>query len=159
MATYEPPPSIAQQHWLANYAVGNMVPSSGFGKVYVVEAGVEHEHSDGEVLTECLATHYELRSVKKSRSFADRRKTFLGFAQLQNDGAQAAQIDSAVGFEYVKETNWGSVEGVSRGLPVQVFEGSRPPVQLAWAVAKVENKTEVSVGNYLQKEGLASNIL
>lgn len=111
--------------------------------IYVVRAGVEHKSKVGEVLTECLATRYEMHAVRRSRLSTSRQKKFLGFTQLQNDGAQAAQIESVVGFKYSKETHFVKVEGVSRSIPVQSFKGNRPPENITWGMPMVVNKTEV----------------
>lgn len=118
--------------------------STSFGKLFVIEGNAEHEYADGEVLTELSPTHIELRQIKKARGSVYRVKTFLGFAQLRNEGPTANQIDSAVGFEYLKETYWGTVEGMSRGMPTQVHESNRAPVNIVWGMPEAANKTEVS---------------
>lgn len=127
-----------------DYYVGRFAPREGLGQVAVIEGTSEKSYEYGEILAEIQPTRYELRHIRKSRTQLMRNKTFLGFAQLQNDGDAASQIESVIAFEYVKETYWGTLEGVSRGMPIRVHESGRPAVQIVWGIPEVLNKTDVS---------------
>lgn len=127
-----------------DYFIGRFAPKANLGQVAVIEGTAEKIYEDGEILSEIQPTRYELRKIHKSRKQLMRNKTFLGFAKLQNDGDTASEIESVIAFEYVKETYWGTLEGVSRGMPIRVHESGNPAVQIMWGIPEVLNKTDVS---------------
>lgn len=107
------------------------------------------EYEDGEVLVEHEPIRYELRDIKKDKirtsSHPDPR--VLGSTVLANDVGHTNNVESVITFSYDKIIYWGTIEGVARGLPTEVYENPKlPPVNLGptgWGFKINETKTEV----------------
>lgn len=64
---------------------------------------------------------------------------------LVNEGEQSATIETVMSYQYDKVLYWGTVEGVSRGLPTEVFETGKPKVQVNWGLSETLKKVDVSL--------------
>lgn len=107
------------------------------------------EYEDGEVLVEHEPIRYELRDIKKDkwRTSYNRDTRVLGTAVLANSDARSAAVETVISYTYEKIIYWGTIEGVARGLPTEVYENPKlPPVNLGptgWGFKINETKTEV----------------
>lgn len=107
------------------------------------------EYEDGEVLVEHEPIRYELRDIKKDRIRTSHHPDprVLGSAVLANTVDHSNAVETVITFTYDKIIYWGTIEGVARGLPTEVFENPKlPPVDLGktgWGFRINETKTEV----------------
>lgn len=76
-----------------------------------------------------------------------RNRTLLGATQLVNDGDTTNLVESVITFEYDRELYWGTLEGVSRGIPTDVYETGKPVMQISWGLRKTAAKPDVSRGD------------
>lgn len=113
------------------------------------------EYEDGEVLVESEPTKYELRDIKKDkwRTSYNRDPRVLGTAVLANNGEYSNTVETVISYTYDKVIYWGTIEGVARGLPTEVFENAKlPGVNLGatgWGFKINETKTEVNYPFFL----------
>lgn len=114
-----------------------------FGKIYF------QEYEDGEVLVEHEPIRYELRDIKKDkfRTSLHPDPRVLGSRVLANGEDHTMDVESVIDYTYDKIIYWGTIEGVARGLPTEVYENPKlPPVNLGptgWGFKINETKTEV----------------
>lgn len=109
------------------------------------------EYEDGEVLVEHEPIRYELRDIKKDkwRTSYGRDLRVLGSTILanSNDPERSNTVETVISYTYDKINYWGTIEGVARGLPTEVYENPKlPPVNLGptgWGFKINETKTEV----------------
>lgn len=107
------------------------------------------EYEEGEVLVEHEPIRYELRDIKKDkwRTSYGRDKRVLGTTILANSRDETNTIETVISYTYNKIIYWGTIEGVARGLPTEVYESPKlPPVNLGptgWGFKINETKTEV----------------
>lgn len=90
-----------------------------------------------------------MRDIKrdKLRTSANRKPMVLGSAILANTGDYKNLVETVISYDFTKIIFWGSIEGVARGLPTDVYENAKsPPVSLGptgWGFKINETKTEV----------------
>lgn len=107
------------------------------------------EYEDGEVLIEHEPVRYELRDIKKDKIRTSKHPDprVLGSTVLNNNADHTTAVDSVISYTYDKIIYWGTIEGVARGLPTEVYENPKlPPVSLGptgWGFKINETKTEV----------------
>lgn len=107
------------------------------------------EYEDGEVLVEHEPIRYELRDIKKDkiRLSLHPDPRVLGSRVLANGEDHSMNVESVIDYTYDKIIYWGTIEGVARGLPTEVYENPKlPPVNLGptgWGFKINETKTEV----------------
>lgn len=101
------------------------------------------------MLTESEPKRYELRDIKKDklRTSMHPKEQILGTAILENTGDYSNAVETVITYTFTKIIYWGTVEGVARGLPTDVYENAKsPPVSLGptgWGFKINETKTEV----------------
>lgn len=108
------------------------------------------EFEDGEILVESEPTRYELRDIKKLQWSLKvvPNVTVLGEAMLTNTGEYSNTVETVITYQFQKVVYWGTVEGVTRGLPTEVVENAKStPVKLAqgWGFKVFDPITEVRV--------------
>lgn len=91
---------------------------------------------------------YELRDIKKDkwRTSSTLNQTFLGNAVLENTGEYSNTVETVISYQFNKIIYWGTIEGVQRGLPTEVYENSKSsPVKLkdGWGLKVSEIVTDV----------------
>lgn len=106
------------------------------------------EYEDGEILVEAEPIRYELRDIKKDkwRTQITPNETVLGSVVLSNTGEGSNIVEAAVTYKFSKVIYWGTVEGVGRGLPTEVFENAKSsPVTLVkgWGLKDITPIEEV----------------
>lgn len=112
---------------------------------------MSQEYEEGEVLVEHEPVRYELRDIKKDklRTSSLRDKRVLGATTLANRLEEISTIETVISYTYGKVIYWGTIEGVARGLPTEVYENAKlPPVNLGptgWGFKTNETKTEVQL--------------
>lgn len=105
------------------------------------------EYEDGEILIESEPIRYELRDIKKDkwRTSITPNITILGEAVLSNTGEYSNTVETVISYVFNRIIYWGTVEGVARGLPTEVFESGKPSLKLkeGWGLKVSELATEV----------------
>lgn len=104
------------------------------------------EFEDGEILVESEPIRYELRDIKKDkwRTQITPNITILGTAILSNSDEGTNTIESIITYEFDKVIYWGTVDGVGRGLPTEVYEKTEPvKLPKGWGLKEVQHITEV----------------
>lgn len=96
---------------------------------------------------------YELRDIKKDkwRTQITPNLTVLGTAILSNSDEGTNTIEAAISYEFNKVIYWGTVEGVARGLPTEVYETAKSsPVKLpkGWGLKDTQRTTEVHIQHF-----------
>lgn len=99
-------------------------------------------------MIESEPVRYELRDIKKDkwRTSYGRNETILGTTVLANAGDKTEKVETVISYTYEKIIYWGTVEGVSRGLPTIVYENAKSsPVNLTygWGSRLNESITDV----------------
>lgn len=95
-----------------------------------------------------------MRDIKKYkwRTSYNRAPRILGTAVLSNTGDYSTDVETAFTYSYDKNIYWGTVEGVARGLPTEVYENPKSsPLNLGpagWGSKINETKVEVRVFTY-----------
>lgn len=110
------------------------------------------EYEDGEILVESEPIRYELRDIKKDkwRTSITPNETILGTTVLTNTGEGSNTVETVISYKFNRVIYWGTVEGVGRGLPTQVYENAKSsPVELkeGWGLKVSELVTEVRAFN------------
>lgn len=76
----------------------------------------------------------------------------LGTAVLANSDVRSTAVETVITYTYDKIIYWGTIEGVARGLPTEVYENPKlPPANLGptgWGFKINETKTEVRRHNF-----------
>lgn len=113
---------------------------------YLSIARLPQTYEDGEILCEAEPIRYELRDIKinKFRTHVVRNKTLLGETKLENAEDGANNVGSAIIYKYDRVLYWGTVEGVSRGIPTDVYETGKPVMKISWGMREEATKTDVS---------------
>lgn len=106
------------------------------------------EYEDGEILVESEPIRYELRDIKKDnlRTSTTPNETILGTAVLENTGEYSNTVETVISYKFNKIIYWGTIEGVARGLPTEVYENAKSsPIKLkdGWGLKVSEVVTEV----------------
>lgn len=88
---------------------------------------------------------YELKKIKinKWKKNINRNLTHLGSAILANNEPSTQNIETAMVYEFNKKIYYGTVEGMSKGLPTKVHEPSKVVTDINWGIMKSEVITEV----------------
>lgn len=73
-----------------------------------------------------------------------RNRTELGSAHLVNDADAKNQVESVITYAYDRVLYWGTLEGVSRGIPTDVYETGKPVLKISWGLKETTAKTDVS---------------
>lgn len=105
---------------------------------------------------------YELRDIKKDkwRTQITPNVTVLGTAVLSNTDEGTNTIEAAISYEFDKVIYYGTVEGVARGLPTEVYETAKSsPVKLpkGWGLKDTQRVTEVCISVYNSFQFIHSN--
>lgn len=74
-----------------------------------------------------------------------RNATLLGSTTLANDDEISNLIETVISYQFDKIQYWGTLEGVSRGLPTQVYEQGRPPAEFEWGLKQTLKRIDVSI--------------
>lgn len=74
-----------------------------------------------------------------------RNATLLGTATLYNYAEIPNSVSTVIEYKFDKIQYWGTLEGVSRGLPTKVFETGKQPAEFNWGLK--ENLVKVEVSN------------
>lgn len=105
------------------------------------------EFEDGEILVESEPIRYELHDIKKDkwRTSITSNETILGTATLSNSDEGTNTIETAITYEFDKVIYWGTLEGVARGSPTEVYETKSSPIQLpkGWGLRDIQHLTVV----------------
>lgn len=138
-------------HMGADYNVGRFAPTQSLGKVIVAEERTEREYDDGQILCESEPVRYEIRDIKmdKWRTKINRNSTILGSKTLINNEDASSLVDTVISYQYDIVYYWGQLEGVSRGLPTEVYEKGKLPVEFKWGLKETIKRVEVSIGEML----------
>lgn len=98
-------------------------------------------------MSESEPIRYEIRDIKtdKWRTQIIRNATLLGSTILANDGELSNLVETVITYQYDKVQYWGTVDGVSRGLPTKVYELNKPVSELAWGLKESLIKIDVSL--------------
>lgn len=107
---------------------------------------------------------YELRDIKKDkwRTQYSQNLTVLGTTVLANTEDKSNTLEAAITYQYNKTIYWGTIEGVSRGLPTIVYENAKSsPVNLTagWGTRLSENITLVCTILLLTLHSKWTNVL
>lgn len=105
------------------------------------------EYEDGQILVEAEPIRYELRDIKtdKLRTQTFRNTTLLGSTTLANDEEISNLIETVISYKFEKVQYWGTLEGVSRGMPTKVYETGKAPAEFNWGVKESVTKIDVSM--------------
>lgn len=106
----------------------------------------QQEYEDGQILVEAEPIRYELRDIKidKWRTQIIRNLTLLGSTTLANDEEISNLIETVISYKFDKVQYWGTLEGVSRGLPTKVYETGKQPTEFNWGLKETLVKIDVS---------------
>lgn len=97
-------------------------------------------------MAEAEPTRYEIRDIIKSklRTQINRNRTELGSAILFNDGEHTNLVETVISYTYDRVQYWGTLQGVSRGLPTKVYEQGKPVVEINWGLTEKSKEENVS---------------
>ncbi|KAG4078503.1 hypothetical protein HA402_009215 [Bradysia odoriphaga] len=133
-------------HLSRDFSVGRFAPKLSLGKIIVNEDRIENEYEDGQILVEAEPIRYELRDIKtdKWRTQVFRNATLLGSVTLANDEEISNLIETVISYKFDKIQYWGTLEGVSRGLPTKVYETGKAAAEFNWGLKETLVKIEVT---------------
>lgn len=112
----------------------------------------KQEYEDGQILVEAEPIRYELRDIKtdKWRTQIFRNATLLGSTTLANDEEISNLIETVISYKFDKIQYWGTLEGVSRGLPTKVYESGKQPAEFNWGLKETLVKIDVSIDCFVE---------
>lgn len=80
----------------------------------------------------------------KLRTQINQNRTELGSAILFNDGEHTNLVETVISYNYDRVQYWGTIQGVSRGLPTRVYEHGKPVVEINWGLTETSKEENVS---------------
>lgn len=67
---------------------------------------------------------------------------------MANDEEISNLIETVISYKFDKVQYWGTLEGVSRGLPTKVYESGKQPAEFNWGLKETVVKIDVSIDSF-----------
>lgn len=98
------------------------------------------------MLIELDPVRYEMQdiNVDRIRRSIQRNHTILGTATLSNNGELSSSlVETVITYKFNRVRYWGKLVGVAYGLPTDIYETGKAPVQISMGVKDVSEQEEV----------------